>query len=237
MLRMLSATALLACTGPALALVINANDYAVGSDVSNAVPGMTLSWETLEPWDDAVLTSPVTVQESGCAPLCPAHSLGGRSWGLLSLEQVHDPELALDDLLSWSALRIDLDTPATGLQMTGSTEVATSFALFLDADGTPIDMPLLNHGEEVGEPGSPLGSYLPLDGDFLLDTPFTTAYIGGLIDPLWTHSISIFGSAANTNADANSPVAVPAPHAAALMALGLFAVGVVRSGRQRRRAR
>jgi hypothetical protein len=229
-----AALLLLLAATHALAGILDADDFAPGTDVSNAVPGMTVSWMWFEAGE--IELEPLVVWPTadecgdGVMPvprpqfLCDHRTLGSvdeRATGNFDQVWVWFEEGEAE--FSAPGIHVVLDVPSTSFYARTWDAADGIRALFFDEDGNFIEMlsPL------QFDPDPVIGQ--AISGTMHPSAPFTSVMIGG-----WS-AASIFNSI-------GVPAPVPTPGFLTLMAGGLAALAVARrkvarAGRRERRTR
>jgi hypothetical protein len=228
--------ALIALGAPAFALVIDARDFAPGTVVSNAVPGLTLShfWvhvpdgAPVELRKDPIYSVPFRCEQDPAdfhSPMCGQRVFGhteqptGGSFLFSEIDRAiaHyvDAEPLGPDWMWWSLLRVDLDEPATQLSYLGGHFGIGDhpiLALFLDQGGEFVGFGTDTGRCETFTSGNDV--LYTCRANFLLDAPFQTVLIGSS------------GGAFVQRVSIGEPLPVPTSHSIVVLALGLVAVAL-----------
>jgi hypothetical protein len=212
----------------ALAAIINANDFALGTDVSHSDGNASLSWlHSSGNIADGIQYLPVTIQSSDQSPeqyfVGATHSL---TWGIRTTQNYNAALNELQPFTPFAALLVSFATPITQFGFKAENMSGDGMFMFLyDSAQQPIatgagsdpyayGIPLApDFTVYTGEPFPAASHYNYFDKSFNFDFDVSYALIGG-----WDSSTYIY--------EINS--SVPEPGVLLIFLLGLTVVAIRR---------
>lgn len=204
------------------ALVIKASDYAIGTNLTNAFPGVTLEWAYHTPSDGPGVfeTAPLVVTGSMAQNINMNFNSLGTGTGGGGCFPIFDTSQNPDCV--WSAVYVAITRPNDGVTFTTYTDTADlTYTANLDANGNPYGL-----SGEIGTgcvvSGVSQGQTCPLFEQtfFGTSTGGTPLIVGSSSSAAYVIEIDIAGL-------------VPEPPSIAIFAGGLLAIGVALSRRRR----
>jgi hypothetical protein len=207
---------LLLAASAAFGGILDADDFAPGTDVSNAVPGMTASWMWFEAGE--IETEPLVVWPTAelCGPdampqfFCDHQTLGSADErGTGNFDQIWSFIEHGEAQFSAGGIHVVLDVPASRFFVHAFDVADGVRALFFDEEGSFIDMLAPPHFRP-----DPISGWV-VSGAMHPSATFTSVMIGG-----WSAS-SVFKSF-------GVPAPVPSPGFLTLMVGGLAALALTR---------
>jgi hypothetical protein len=224
--KILASIFLILSSTQALAAIINANDFALGTDVSHSDVNASLSWlHSSGNIADGIQSLPVTIQSSDQSP--EQYFVGSTyalTWGIRSTQNY---EAALNELQSFSpfaALLVSFATPITQFGFKAENISGDGIFMFLydsaqqpivtGTGSLPYGIPLMpDFTVDSGEPFPAEPRYNYFDKSFNFDSDVSYVLLGG-----WDSATYLY--------EINS--SVPEPSGLLIFSLGLAVVVIGR---------